>query len=312
MRIHLVTKLHNGKGLERDYRLLRGILTGWGHHVRGVDVFRPGRVGAADLAIFLECYDPRFAALAPRRWLIPNPEWWSADATSHTLDFEFVLCKTSDALERFLPLTPRARWLGFTSHDQYVPSVARMRRFVHVAGGSGHKGTSAVLRAWQDYRLAHPLTVVCFAAARPAGLPPGVEWWGRVDEASLCHLQNQARFHLCPSEYEGWGHTIHESLSVGAAVAVTGAPPLSEIAGVAHKIPPASFGAQGLARTAQVSPAGVRDAVEACAATSDAELDRIAVAARAAFLDERERFLANLWELIGGGEQHVHGHDGSP
>ncbi|CAN98519.1 glycosyltransferase [Sorangium cellulosum So ce56] len=297
MQIHIVTNIDNGKGLERDYRLLGSLLESWGHRVTGVHFQRSERVGGADLVIFLEVYEPRLAEGAPRRWLIPNAEWWRPEARPALDDFELVLCKTRDALSHFAPLTPRARHLGFFSEDRWDPAVPRARRFLHVPGGSDAKGTDSVLLAWERHRIPYPLTVVS-SLGWPLR-PRNVEFAGRVDERRLRFYQNASRFHLCPSRYEGWGHALHEGLSVGAAVLVPDTEAMSEIDGCALRMPAAPHGAQGLVRTHAVAPEDVRDAVERCMAFTEADLRRIQEAARDAYLTERERCLASLWEVLG-------------
>ncbi|WP_437589191.1 glycosyltransferase [Sorangium sp. So ce1000] len=300
MRIHIVTNIDNGKGLERDYRLLSSLLESWGHRVTGVHFQRvdgAGGAGGADLVIFLEVYEPRLAEGAPRRWLIPNAEWWRPEARPALDDFELVLCKTRDALARFAPLTPRARQIGFFSEDRWDPAVPRTRRFLHVPGGSDAKGTDAVLLAWERHRIPYPLTVVS-SLGWPLR-PRNVEFAGRVDERRLRFYQNASRFHLCPSRYEGWGHALHEGLSVGAAVLVPDTEAMSELDGCALRMPAAPHGVQGLVRTHAVAPEDVRDAVERCMAFTEADLRRIQEAARDAYLSERERCIANLWEVLG-------------
>ncbi|WP_437913682.1 glycosyltransferase [Sorangium sp. So ce302] len=300
MRIHIVTNIDNGKGLERDYRLLGSLLESWGHRVTGLHFQHPesaGGAGGADLVIFLEVYEPRLAGGAPRRWLIPNAEWWRPEARPALDDFELVLCKTRDALSHFAPLTPRARHLGFFSEDRWDPAVPRARRFLHVPGGSDAKGTDSVLLAWERHRIPYPLTVVS-SLGWPLR-PRNVEFAGRVDERRLRFYQNASRFHLCPSRYEGWGHVLHEGLSVGAAVLVPDTEAMSEIDGCALRMPAAPHGAQGLVRTHAVAPEDVRDAVERCMAFTEADLRRIQEAARDAYLTERERCFASLWEVLG-------------
>lgn len=303
MRIDIVSNLNNGKGLERDYWLLRGLLEGLGHEVRGVHFLggEPPR-RATDLVIFVEVCEARFLDLAPRRFLVPNPEWWFADNARYLADFDAVLCKTRDALRIFEPLTPRAVLTGFLSADRDDPAVPRERRFFHAPGGSAVKGTRAILEAWSSYRLPYPLTILAslpmrFHPARPHP-PRSVELRPPADDGTFRRLQNAHAFHLCPSEYEGWGHYLHEALSVGAAVVTTDAPPMSEFAGCAIGIWPVTTGIQRLATTVRVSPEGIRDAVEQCAALGDAELARIRAVAREAFLAEREDFAKRIAALL--------------
>ena len=42
-------------------------------------------------------------------------------------------------------------------------------------------------------------------------------------------MQNETAIHLCPSEAEGFGHVIVESMSVGALIIISDAPPTNEI-----------------------------------------------------------------------------------
>lgn len=297
MKIHIVTNIDNGKGLERDYRILARILERWGHAVRGIHYQRPTAPEPCDLALFLEVYEPRLAEGARRRWLIPNAEWWRGDVAA-LADFDLVLCKTRDAAERLRPLGARVQHLGFTSEDRLDRGVPRARRFLHVPGGSIAKGTDAVLLAWERYRIPYPLTVVSsLGFHRRSRL---VDLTGRLDDRSLRFHQNASRFHLCPSRYEGWGHSLHEGLSVGAAVVVPETPDMRGVDGAAIRVPAEPAERLGLAETHAVSAETIRDAVERCAAFTEAELRRIEMAAREAFEAEREELIANLWQVLEG------------
>lgn len=301
MRVAVVSNIDNGKGLQRDYLLLRGLLEGMGHTVQGLHFERDARrppLHSADLLIFLEVCRPAFFDVAPRRWMVPNPEWWMPENDGHLGVFEAVLCKTRDARRLFAPLVgDRAVLTGFLSEDRYEPGPRVQRHFLHTPGGSIVKGTKAVLEAWHRYSIKHRLTVVS-SLRPPAPRTSYVAWATRLPEGPYRRHQNSHAFHLCPSEYEGWGHHLHEGLSVGAAVLTTDAPPMNDVDGIALRIPVAEHGTQRLATTAKVSPEAVRDAVEAAAGLSDAELARIGEAARAAFADQREGFISALETLL--------------
>jgi glycosyltransferase involved in cell wall biosynthesis len=46
--------------------------------------------------------------------------------------------------------------------------------------------------------------------------------------AQLRQLQTDTPVHICPSQSEGWGHTINEARAVGALVLTTDYPPMNE------------------------------------------------------------------------------------
>lgn len=300
MRIAIVTALANEAGLQRDWQLLSRFLVDRGHEVTGVG-FRGERPPRTfDLAIFLEVFHERFAGMAPRAWMVPNPEWW--DSSAHLDCFELVLCKTRDCERIFAPLVgSRAVFTGWLSQDMHDPEVPRERRFLHVAGKSPTKGTGAVLEAWKEIGDKAQLVVVGAANLRREAIRGGLRGVGfcdRMREDAFRRLQNAATFHLCCSEYEGWGHSMHEALSVGAVVATTQAPPMSETEGVACLVPPVRQGTQRLARVSFVDAAGVRAVVEEMAAMSDGAVAQARDRARAAFSEAQADFAVRFGALL--------------
>lgn len=300
MRIAIVTALANGAGLERDFQLLSRVLSARGHEVTGV-AFRgapPSR--AFDLTIFLEVFHERFAGMAPRAWMVPNPEWW--DSTPFLDCFELVLCKTRDCERIFAPLVgERAIFTGWLSQDMHDPDVPRERRFMHAAGKSPTKGTRAVINAWKEIGERAPLVIIGATDLRREAIRGGlrgVVFCDRLREDAYRRLQNAAMFHLCCSEYEGWGHGLHEALSVGAAIATTHAPPMCETDGIACVVPPVRQSTQRLARMSFVDAAGVRAAVEQMVAMSDGAIADVRDRARAAFHEAQNDFALRFGPLL--------------
>jgi len=298
VRFHVITNVDNGKGLQRELEILADRLRADGHEVEGIHFQSRVAPPRAEVALFLETYEPRLAAGAAERWWIPNPEWATPDQVRQLDGIDRILCKTRDGLARFAELSDRVSYLGFTSRDRFDPAVERTRRFLHVPGESDRRGTGVLLEAWRRFRIPYRLTIVSWL--RWPSPPPGVTILPRIDDAELRELQNACLFHLCPSEYEGFGHVIHEGLSVGAGVAVTDAPPLSEVAGVAARIPATPGAPLNLALPHRVDALGVRDVVERLVALPAADIDRIRRSARRAWLEERERFAARLSAVVAG------------
>jgi hypothetical protein len=229
LKIHVISNIDNGAGLQRDAELVAGALTALGHnavlcHMRAL----PTSSHRADLNIFFEATMPAWMKTARRHWLIPNPECTVSVSTKLLPLFERILTKTQHAAQLFRPLHPCVVHVGFTSVDRYDPSIARVDEVLHSPGQSPYKNTAAIAAAWSTSGK-RPLHVVWrFADTLRQVVGPNVSLYTRIPEDQMINLQNRCRVHLCPSEYEGWGHYYHEGLAVGAMVVAHDGPPLNE------------------------------------------------------------------------------------
>ena len=232
MRVGLITNW-NGKGLTVDGNLLSAFLAELGHEPVAVQFDVPC-AEKFDLTISLEVVNDAFFSLAPKHVWIPNLEWTKDFYLRHVRKFDRIWSKTLDAdaalRERFAQVT----YTGFLSRDRMDVSVGRERKFLHVGGDSGLKNTNAVIAAWRQWRywageLDAPLTVVSRAMHTDVVDTPGVTFIREATDEELRVIQNSHLFHLQPSAYEGWGHAIRESQSVGAVLLTTRAGPMSEL-----------------------------------------------------------------------------------
>lgn len=280
MKTLLITNIREGKGLYRDALIVKGLLEEWGHQAEMLD-FRQGTSDVYDLVIHLEVADAQYFRNGACHWWIPNPEWVTPTYLKHVDGFDAILCKTQDAARLLSPHSDRLVFTGFMSEDRRDSLVQRARIFFHARKGSMNKGTQAIRAAWADEDFDWPLIIA-----------------HDLTEATVRHQQNHAWFHLCPSEYEGWGHTIHEALSVGAIVVVTDIPPLNEIEGVAYCIPPGETWTRRLATIGLVDKEGVRQAVDWCLGLSPRQITRYSRAARKAYEKESQGFRERLGELL--------------
>lgn len=299
MTVNIISNIDNGHGLQRDYELLRAVLEGAGHHVNGVHYSRAASAPEADVNIYLEMVLPAFDR-APENWLIPNPEWFHPAYMADLPKFSRVLCKTHDALAIFSALHPRVEHIGFESPDKLRPAVHRERRFLHVCGKSEMKGTEAVIEAWRRHKIEHPLTVISSRTEHAFKIKgANIELITRASEEQFLRLINSCAFNVAPSQYEGWGHTIHEALGAGAVVITSGASPMNEFVG--HEdllIPAIADKTVRLARLCRVDPDQIAAKVRAVAALSDETISLIANQNRARFLNSRAIFREKLLALI--------------
>lgn len=239
MNIAIITNL-NGIGLQRDYELLREYLQELGHAITGVQFDAPIDVKflrdsqGFDLAIFLEVTPRDKFDVAPRRWLFANPEWIKPDQVPVINKFfQKVFAKTREG-ERVLTklFGERVHYVGFLTRDQYDPEIERKPWFLHIGGNSSLRGTQAVVDAWRwkenDKGMNRHLIVISKALKDRPQIPM-VTYHEEVDEEELKSYQNECKFHIYPSGTEGFGHALHEALSVDATILTTAGAPMDEI-----------------------------------------------------------------------------------
>lgn len=305
MRIAIVTNTDNGKGLQRDAQILADRFTLRGHGVTMVHFQKAPAPPqhAYDLAVFLEVggkREARFHGMARKHWLVPNPEWWEPEDSVDI--FDRVLCKTYDAERIFRARVPdhgrRVGFLGFTSVEvpQLAAWCARPLDVLHIAGGSTMKGTQAVLDAWGEWGADAPPLSVC------TSVPDAFRWprttrvtnVGRRPAGEFAAMQVSSTWHLQPSEYEGFGHVLHEGRSCGAVVVTTSAPPMNESAGLCPWVGSHASHPLKSARVWKVSPGAVLAAMHRAVSMSAAEIRQVGDEARDAWIADRDAFHAAL------------------
>lgn len=258
-----------------------------------------------DVNLFLENgLSPGLLDSARCNVLLPNPEWMDETTVAHIEQIDLITCKSRDAVGRLSGFGRPMAWVGFTARDRYRGEPARERSgALHVAGRSPYKGTGAVYEAWTRHPEWPALTIVAHQSLQAdRGLQPAanIHVVGSIEDKQLLALQNRARLHLCPSESEGYGHTIAEAMSCGALVLSTNAPPMNEIVAADRGILVASGHSETLRHGIrhQVTPEAVeRGVVAALALSPDAEV-QMCRASRAWFIENERRFRRELPQVL--------------
>lgn len=309
--LRVVTR-DNGAGLSRDLLIVADALRaehrvstiGIGsHHV--VNRLQQGWEQATlrfrdrfDVQLSLERVYPRLLGSAHRNLLMPNPEWFAPAWVDLLPRFDQVLCKTRHAQALFSSLGCDTCYIGFSCVDRLMSEVARQHAFLHLAGRSSAKGTAVVLDAWQRHPEWPPLTVVQSKRKAPSSQVAGNVrvLAGYLGDRDLQWLQNTHRFHVCPSEAEGFGHSIAEALSVGAVVLTTDAAPMNELvdADCGVLLDSAPGEPMGLVHRRLVSVSAIEAGVVRVLMFDDRELARRAQSARARYLSLRAQFHLQL------------------
>lgn len=296
LRIGLVSNLKS-RGLALDATLIGAFLSGIGHEATLIQ-YDEEHSGYYDLLIFFERIVPEFLSMsrgAP--WLFTNPEFlFESDFDLIRSSFGRVLCKTKEAHRICSELFPdQAVYTGFIAQDKYDQNIMRGPTFLHVAGNSRVKGTTAVIDAWRwkcnGEGIGTPLIVVA-DWVEEENLPENVTVLKKISDEELTRLQNQCVWHLQPSGTEGFSHTIREAMSVGAEILTTNAPPMNEIN--AHFVVPSSSYKFHQAEIYEIDAKNIHGMVKFML---EAELDCIDVM-RQQFLRGNEEFKQKFTALL--------------
>lgn len=297
-----------GAGLEQEARLLKAVLES--HDVK-VSLLHytdmSTHVGPVDVMFSLEVVMPRSLGLAERNYLFPNSEWWPPQNDQYLPRFHKILCKTQDCFEIWSRKVgmDRCAYTSFEAEDKYDPSIARELKFLHLAGKSEHRGTQAVMECWMSNKGLPPLTVIC---SNPEIIKKGVVHYPeagsptmwitqRVPSEEIRRVQNSHKYHILPSEYEGFGHALHEGIGCDAHVITTAGPstwvPSLGVCPIA--VQPYKREQRSLAELRKVDAAGVLEAVHSFFATKSHETT---ISPRHFFLRNRNFFRQTIWDEI--------------
>ncbi len=166
-----------------------------------------------------------------------NPEWTDPRVFRKMSQVPWILCKTRHAFDLCQDLGSTVHYTGFTSEDFLDESVSKdFGVFLHVAGKNDYKGSQLLYDLWAKHPE-WPQLHMCRSpfnhyGERKESLPTRSnvvvheEWMADKDFLELC---NRCGIHLCPSEMEGFGHTLMEGMSTGAIVVTTDGQPMNEI-----------------------------------------------------------------------------------
>lgn len=299
LNIHLFSE-KNGKGLEVDQKILAHFLTDMGHSVSCYEIGESVHSSSpVDINIFFQGINPANCSQASANWFIPNPEWY-CQGMEELEQIDLILCRTKEVERIFQGLNKETFFLGFTSRDCYRPPVSKdFSACLHVAGGSGQKGTSAIMTAWSHHLSFPNLTVIrhCFP---PCPDQDNVCWIAhRVEEEMLRDLQNRCGIHLCLSETEGFGHYLMEAMSTGAVVITTDAPPMNEfIHDLRCLVPAFRSSPQRLGINYYVHPGALEETINRLRTLSLEDLRAIGRENREAYLKKTEEFKERLAALF--------------
>jgi hypothetical protein len=305
----------NGAGLSRDLPLLADALhragctthlTGLPHRGRFAEWLTRRQLArkppAFEVNVMLERIRPEFIRAALRNVLVPNPEYFRPQDKAALPLVDAVWVKTRHAERLFQALGANTRYVGFTSTDRHDASIPRQHAFFHGPGRSGNKGTQALLALWRKHPEWPMLTVAWRRKHVEIEPPPANVTLIRehLGDAQYRRLQNAHRFHLCPSQTEGFGHYLVEAMSCRAVVVTLDAEPMNELVTGAHGVLVAAhvLGKQDLATTYGFTEVAMEAAIERCLNMDAATTEHVGNAARAWYERNHAGFADRLREAL--------------
>jgi glycosyltransferase involved in cell wall biosynthesis len=246
------------------------------------------------VGIFLEDLRPRWLSAFATNILIPNQEWIRPSTKQYLSQCDEIWCKTRYCENAFQKLGCKTRYIGFSSADRYDSQVQKnFNSFIHVQGKSAFKDTATILEAWQKHPHWPTLTVISrnesWLKLNCHNIRVITEF---LTDAELGRYMNSAGVHVCPSETEGFGHSINEALSTGALVISTDAPPMNELVRpeFGMLVPFTSSSPAGLGERFQISVDDLSKTVNECLALSHSEKVRRGNLSRHAYLTGKQDF----------------------
>lgn len=227
MQINIIYS-NNSYGLSKDAKIIRNVLHG--HNFNLINFKTNANLHKADINIFLEILDrnnnffKEYKKLAPINILFPNPEWFLNSWIKHLPGFDLICCKTKHAVKIFSQWTNQCTYTSFTSDNLYIPITQKEKSFFHSGGKSVNKGTYQLLEAWNDIQEKLYLFHKNYKSTNP-----NISCTNNyVSDIEFIKIKNKILFHIYPAKYEGFGHNIWESMSCGAIIITTDAPPMNE------------------------------------------------------------------------------------
>lgn len=300
----------NDVGLTRTSAIIAEVLTaaGWAVRVHTLDSApEPDGAPPAVANVFLERIVPAWLESARANLFVPNQEWFDEADLPYLGKLDLVLCKTRYAQEIFDRLACPTAFTSFTSFDRRLPDVPPQEGFFHLAGRSLQKGTVALVDLWHAHPEWPRLTIVQHPETRLPVTAPNLSYVSAyLDDAALRRLQNAHRRHLCPSEAEGFGHSLVEAMSCGALVLTTDGPPMNELVAPGRGVlaAPARTGQQGLGENFYVERAALEEAVGRVLAMDPGRQAALGAAAREWYVGNdrffRQAFPAAVAGAVGG------------
>lgn len=188
-----------------------------------------------DIVVFLEHVHQKYID-NKRSLFFPNYEHLTKFDIQAMREFIDVICCKTLQTEKYLKKikvdSRKLIYTGFISLDRQNSSFPKEFKFLHIKGVSNQKNTQILMNTWMEHPEWPQLTVVQqydYELDKDLISNNITIIQRKLSEIEIKYLMNTHMFHISPSCFEGFGHTICEGLSCGSVVITTNNGPMNEI-----------------------------------------------------------------------------------
>jgi len=278
-----------------------------------------------DAVFFFEHLYANYPFTAPffcrRRIYIPNVEWITSsdeeaiatfpmDAVFYKNAFTANIVETLGTAHR-VPLRIITGWtsVDLATRQPRCGTASDFTTFLHVRGVSVQKQTNAVIQAWLENPDFPQLTVVAtmrdgFEVPVALRATPNLEIvCRRLSTQELRELQKKQGVHICPSEAEGFGHSLNEARSCAAVLITTDGPPMHDfvipgVTGMLVEVFNHNIGTFNRSKAFRVTPESLARTVRDVLNMTVEDRIAMGLGARRQYLLDKSSFEANIIRLF--------------
>ena len=263
-------------------------------------------------------------------WIFVNLDWtdfeklFNDDSAPHT-----ILCKTKQTYQILTNYIKDKEikdkeikdkeikdysliYTGFTSIDRYDDLIEKdYKKFIHIPGKSFSKGTLVIVKTWLEHP-SYPLLTIIARNNLASDIKKLIGYKNPhnillldqlLSDDMISFLSNNNGFHICTSEYEGFGHNGNEARSLGAVTLYTNGECMNErfidgVSGIAVDCKLSEPINKGICPCYKTTTFDIEKAVERVLQMSYEELRDMGIRARQEFLKDDQEFKQKMEILL--------------
>lgn len=198
-----------------------------------------------DIHIYIGDIDSAWFKHTQKKFFLMDREYFKMKIVGYDLEnMDGVLCRTIIDLEAVAKIKKENGYkfkiydTKFTSVFQEKPVLKHWNVVLHFAGEYHRKQTNVILQTWQNYPDLPLIIIICTEQCyknvedtlETLGRPKNVHFHKRwLDSEDFILIKNKMGIHLCPSEIEGYGHTINDARKIKSLIITSNVSPINEL-----------------------------------------------------------------------------------